>query len=200
MAGWWKAISNPPPTPLRTWNSTSISRRSAGWPIPIPLGDGVGTSVPGHSLFRYDPCGLLLRRDPCTRRLTAAEIGEDYEANTGRVIVETLQGRDCMDFPGVLVASHAPFTWGKDPEKAVENSLVLEEIAKIAFMTKMIAEETPAIGQELLDRHFLRKHGKGAYYGQGNERAASRGPLLHFLRSGFISKFVQGLAGLNATV
>ncbi|NLY89610.1 MAG: L-ribulose-5-phosphate 4-epimerase [Firmicutes bacterium] len=106
---------------------------------------------------------------PCTRQLTAAEIGEDYEANTGRVIVETLQGRSYTDFPGVLVASHAPFTWGKDPEEAVENSLVLEEIAKIAFLTRLIAQETPAIGKELLDRHFLRKHGAEAYYGQGKK-------------------------------
>lgn len=106
---------------------------------------------------------------PCTRQLKAAEIRTDYEANTGRVIVESLQGRDCMDFPGILVASHAPFTWGKDPEEAVENSLVLEEIAKISFLTKMIDPKTPAIGKELLDRHFLRKHGTGAYYGQGKK-------------------------------
>lgn len=106
---------------------------------------------------------------PCTRRLTAAEIKGDYEANTGRVIIECLQGRDYRDFPGALVASHAPFTWGKDPEEAVHNSVVLEEIAKISSLTRLIDRETEAIGRELLDKHYLRKHGKEAYYGQGKK-------------------------------
>jgi L-ribulose-5-phosphate 4-epimerase len=122
-----------------------------------------GKGIPCFGTTHADYCYGEI---PCTRQLTAAEIGEEYEANTGRVIVETLQGRDCMNFPGILVASHAPFTWGKDPEAAVENSIVLEEIAKIAFLTRTLDPKTPPISQELLDRHFLRKHGMGAYYGQ----------------------------------
>lgn len=122
-----------------------------------------GKGIPCFGTTHADYCYGEI---PCTRQLTAAEIGEEYEANTGRVIVETLQGRDCMNFPGILVASHAPFTWGKDPETAVENSIVLEEIAKIAFLTRTLDPKTPPISQELLNRHFLRKHGMGAYYGQ----------------------------------
>ena len=106
---------------------------------------------------------------PCTRPLTAAEIREDYELNTGKVIVERFDGQNYLNFPGVLVASHAPFTWGKDSEEAVHNSVVLEEIAKISFFTRLIDQKAGAISQELLDKHYLRKHGNQAYYGQGNK-------------------------------
>lgn len=103
---------------------------------------------------------------PCTRRLTAAEIEDEYELNTGRVIVERFSYLDYRDFPGVLVANHGPFTWGEDPADAVHNSVVLEEIAKIAFLTKVLDGGAAAISQELLDKHYLRKHGADAYYGQ----------------------------------
>jgi len=103
---------------------------------------------------------------PCTRRLTPAEIKDEYELNTGRVIVQRFTGLNYLDFPGVLVANHGPFTWGKDPDTAVHNSVVLEEIAKIAFSTKLLDGSVSAISQELLDKHFHRKHGAGAYYGQ----------------------------------
>jgi len=103
---------------------------------------------------------------PCTRPLRAAEIKGDYELNTGRVIVERFATLDPMAFPGVLVASHAPFTWGKTPGKAVDSGVVLEFLARMATETLSIAPATRAVPQALLDKHYLRKHGPGAYYGQ----------------------------------
>ena len=103
---------------------------------------------------------------PCTRLMTPEEIQSEYEAKTGDVIVERFNGLDALDFPGVLVASHAPFAWGASVEKAVENALVLENIARLASETLRINSAIGSMQQELLDKHFLRKHGSGAYYGQ----------------------------------
>jgi len=103
---------------------------------------------------------------PCTRLMTEEEINGAYEAETGKVIVETFQGKDPTQVPGVLVASHGPFTWGKDAAEAVHNSVVLEEVAKMAFAARMLNPGLTPMQKELLDRHFLRKHGKNAYYGQ----------------------------------
>ena len=102
---------------------------------------------------------------PCTRPMTKKETGTDYELNTGNVIVERFTGTDPGQMPGVLVHAHAPFTWGPDVEKALESALVLEEIAKMAFRTEILGNRY-SVGQHLLDRHYLRKHGKDAYYGQ----------------------------------
>lgn len=102
---------------------------------------------------------------PCTRPLKQAEVEGEYETNTGKLIVETLKGRDHMNMPGVLVYGHGPFTWGVDAADAVHNSVVLEELAKMAFRTRILGNQTP-IEQFLLDKHYLRKHGKDAYYGQ----------------------------------
>jgi L-ribulose-5-phosphate 4-epimerase len=106
---------------------------------------------------------------PCTRSLTAAEINSDYETNTGKVIVERFATLDYEAVPGVLVANHAPFTWGKDPAVAVHNSVVLEEVAKMALATRQINPTVPPAPQVLMDKHYLRKHGKDAYYGQGKQ-------------------------------
>jgi L-ribulose-5-phosphate 4-epimerase len=103
---------------------------------------------------------------PCTRKMTEAEIQGAYELETGNVIVETFQGLDPLRLPGVLVHSHAPFNWGRDPHDAVHNAVVLEECAKMALHTFMLNPEAPSMDQALLDRHFLRKHGANAYYGQ----------------------------------
>ncbi len=108
---------------------------------------------------------------PCTRPMTDAEIKGDYELETGNVIVETFKKRgiEMKDVPGALVYSHGPFTWGKSPDNAVYNAVVLEEIAFMAYHTITLrnGEATP-MQQVLLDKHYLRKHGKNAYYGQGN--------------------------------
>lgn len=105
---------------------------------------------------------------PCTRCMTEEEIKNDYELNTGKVIVEEFLNRniDPNQMPGVLVHSHGPFTWGKDPYDAVHNAVVLEEIATIALKTKVINKTVEDMQSTLLDKHFLRKHGPGAYYGQ----------------------------------
>jgi L-ribulose-5-phosphate 4-epimerase len=103
---------------------------------------------------------------PCTRLLTTQEIKQDYETNTGRVIVEKFKKADPLHFPGVLVANHAPFAWGATLENAVENAVVLEHLARLASETLRVKSSVRPISQALLDKHFLRKHGHGAYYGQ----------------------------------
>jgi L-ribulose-5-phosphate 4-epimerase len=103
---------------------------------------------------------------PMTRPLTAAEIAEAYEWNTGRVIVETFQGRDPLAVPAVLVWRHGPFIWGPSGAKAVENAVALELVARMAGQTLALAPQCGEIEPELLNRHFTRKHGPGATYGQ----------------------------------
>lgn len=105
---------------------------------------------------------------PCTRKMTAAEIAGRYEMETGKVIIETFQQRhiDPAQVPAVLVYSHGPFAWGTDPLDAVHNAVVLEEVAFMNFHAMQLTEQLPPMQQELLDKHYLRKHGPGAYYGQ----------------------------------
>jgi L-ribulose-5-phosphate 4-epimerase len=105
---------------------------------------------------------------PVTRALNPDELGDAYEEDTGRVIVETLEraGRSAVEAPAVLVASHGPFVWGRTATAAVEAAIALEAIAAMAFRTLVIEASTREIGEELLARHFDRKHGAGAYYGQ----------------------------------
>lgn len=103
---------------------------------------------------------------PCTRKLTVEEIRGDYELETGNVIVETLQEMSPSSMPGVLVHSHAPFCWGKDAHNAVHNAVVLEEVAKMAYHSLQLNSDLPPMDQALLNKHYLRKHGPGAYYGQ----------------------------------
>ncbi len=103
---------------------------------------------------------------PCTRPMKTEEIEGEYEAETGKVIIEAFEGRDPMYVPGVLVASHGPFTWGEDPAEAVHNSVVLEQIAQTAYATHTLNPGIGPVPAPLLDKHFLRKHGKNAYYGQ----------------------------------
>lgn len=106
---------------------------------------------------------------PCTRKMTPAEIAGEYELETGNVIIETFKnkGIDPDQVPAVLVCSHGPFAWGTDPHNAVHNSVVLEELAFMAFHTEAMTPGISPMQQELLDKHYLRKHGKNAYYGQG---------------------------------
>jgi L-ribulose-5-phosphate 4-epimerase len=103
---------------------------------------------------------------PVTETMTTEEIENDYELNTGRVIVRRLEGIDPAQMSAVLVANHGPFTWGANAEKAVENAAVLEQIADMALGTIILKANQEPISQVLLDKHYLRKHGKKAYYGQ----------------------------------
>lgn len=123
-----------------------------------------GRSIPAygttHGDYFYGPI-------PCTRAMTPEEIGGEYEKETGKVIVETFQDKKPEDIPAVLVKSHGPFTWGKDCFEAVHNSVVLEELAMMAWHTEnTYGVQMQPMQQELLDKHFLRKHGANAYYGQ----------------------------------
>ncbi len=102
---------------------------------------------------------------PCTRILTQEEVERGYEKETGVVIVETFKNINPLHLPGVLVGNHGPFAWGANADKAVYNAVVLEEVARMAMLTFQLGNENP-INQYLLDKHFNRKHGKNAYYGQ----------------------------------
>ncbi|KPJ66225.1 MAG: ribulose phosphate epimerase [Coxiella sp. DG_40] len=112
-----------------------------------------------HADFFYGPV-------PLTEVMTKDEIKSNYELNTGKVIVRRFAGIDPIQIPGVLVANHGPFTWGKGPAEAVESAVVLEQIAAMALGTITANPNQKAISQALLDKHYLRKHGKNAYYGQ----------------------------------
>ncbi|MBR4158173.1 MAG: L-ribulose-5-phosphate 4-epimerase [Oscillospiraceae bacterium] len=107
---------------------------------------------------------------PCTRPMTDAEIGGEYERETGKVIVETFAGRDSAAVPAVLVFAHGPFAWGKDPDEAVHNAAVLEEVAFMNYHALQLAPEQERIPRALLDKHYLRKHGRNAYYGQEEKK------------------------------
>ena len=103
---------------------------------------------------------------PCTRALTEAEVQDEYELNTGRVIVETLGEVEPLHTPGVVVYQHGPFAWGKDAHDAVHNAVVMEEVAKMAWIARGINPALSAIDSYLMNKHFMRKHGPNAYYGQ----------------------------------
>lgn len=116
-----------------------------------------------HADYFYGPV-------PCTRELTKEELDEDYEKNTGKVIVETFEKRNISTsaVPGVICASHGPFTWGKDPSSAVYHAVVIEEIAKMSLFTEQLKADVKPAPEYLQDKHYMRKHGPDAYYGQKN--------------------------------
>lgn len=128
-----------------------------------------GCDIPAYGTTHADFANGAI---PCARGLTEDEVCSEYELNTGKVIVEEFARRKITadEIPAVLIHRHGPFTWGKDPFKAVENALILEEVAKMASRTQSVAQfdKTSNIGieQYLLDKHYQRKHGKNAYYGQ----------------------------------
>lgn len=124
-----------------------------------------GRSVPAYGTTHAD---YFYGDVPCTRKLTEEEIKNDYEVNTGKVIVETFNDIDYNAIPGVVVNCHAPFTWGKNPDDAVHNSVVLEEVAKMAFRNEVLGNTVP-VDSYLLNKHYLRKHGANAYYGQAKK-------------------------------
>ncbi|MBQ3275542.1 MAG: L-ribulose-5-phosphate 4-epimerase [Oscillospiraceae bacterium] len=143
---------------------------------------GVGGVVHTHSRYAVAmaqaeidlPCYGTTHADyffgsvPCTRHLTSEEIHESYERSTGQVIAETFRERgiDPAAVPAVLVRKHGPFTWGPTPEKAVENAVVLDECAHMALLTRQFNPAAESAPQAILDKHYYRKHGAGAYYGQ----------------------------------
>ena len=122
-----------------------------------------GKGVPAYGTTHGD---YFYGEIPCTRKMTPEEIAGEYELETGNVIVETFRDLSPDDVPAVLVHSHGPFTWGKDPFNAVHNAVVLEEVAFMAFHAAALNPAITPMQQELLDKHYLRKHGKNAYYGQ----------------------------------
>ncbi len=131
------------------------SRKATAW---AQAGRGLPACGTTHGDYFYGEI-------PCTRKLTPAEITGEYEKETGRVIAETLRGRDAAQMPAILVHSHGPFSWGKDAQEAAYHAAVLEEVAAMALDTQALGTLFP-MQQELLDKHFLRKHGANAYYGQ----------------------------------
>ena len=122
-----------------------------------------GTAIPALGTTHAD---YFYGSIPCTRALSDDEIASDYELNTGKVIVETLADSEVMATPGILVKEHAPFTWGKNADQAVHNAVVVEVVAGMALQTLQINPDVRYINQALLDKHYLRKHGANAYYGQ----------------------------------
>lgn len=123
-----------------------------------------GRSIPSYGTTHGD---YFYGDIPCTRKMTPDEIAGEYEKETGNVIIETFKDIDENDIPAVLVNSHGPFAWGTDPMNAVHNAVVLEELAFMALHTETLNPAVVRMQQELLDKHYLRKHGKNAYYGQG---------------------------------
>jgi len=123
-----------------------------------------GRSIPCYGTTHAD---YFYGEIPCSRGLTVAEIAREYEKNTGLVVIETFKDKNPMHVPGVILENHGPFTWGKDADEAVHNAVVLEEVAKMAYRTEQLNHGVRPAPQELQDKHFLRKHGENAYYGQG---------------------------------
>jgi L-ribulose-5-phosphate 4-epimerase len=125
-----------------------------------------GRAIPAfgttHADYFYGPI-------PCSRPLSASEVRDAYELNTGAVIIETLAERNPLEMPGILVSEHAPFAWGKSPDDAVHNAVVMEEVARMALLTVTLNPAQSPIADYLLDKHYLRKHGSNAYYGQSRK-------------------------------
>lgn len=138
---------------VHTHSEWATSWAQAGKSIPA-----LGTT---HADYFYGPI-------PCTRKLSREEIESAYEKETGNVIIETFQNKEPLEIPAVLVNGHGPFSWGTDPDNAVHNAVVLEYVAKMAHHT-LTLQPVPGVDQYLLDKHYHRKHGPGAYYGQNKK-------------------------------
>ena len=138
---------------VHTHSPEATSWAQAGRDIPL-----YGTT---HADYFYGPI-------PCARSLTPEEIGGEYERNTGLVIIETFEqiGLNPMHTPGVLCTNHGPVTWGKDAAEAVHNAVVLEEVASMAIRTELLNPQVQPAPDSIRDKHFFRKHGENAYYGQ----------------------------------
>ena len=145
----------------RAWESIggivhTHSSYATGWAqarLPIPI---YGTTHADH----------LAEDVPCTAVMSDEAVARDYELETGKQILDCFANRDPLHTPMVLVAGHGPFTWGETPEKAIYNAAVLEELAEMAFVTRTLDPAAPRLPETLIKKHFERKHGKNAYYGQ----------------------------------
>ncbi|BBF45054.1 L-ribulose-5-phosphate 4-epimerase [Lachnospiraceae bacterium KM106-2] len=137
---------------VHTHSTYGVVFAQAGLPIPA-----LGTT---HADYFYGDI-------PCSRDLTKEEIESAYELNTGKVIVETIGDRDPMEVPGIVVKNHGPFAWGKTPAGSVYNAVVLDKVAEMAYMTMDLNPRVKRAPQYLMDKHYFRKHGANAYYGQG---------------------------------
>lgn len=122
-----------------------------------------GRSIPPYGTTHAD---YFYGDIPCTRKLNQAEVDGAYEVETGHVILETFAGKNPVHIPGVLVNDHGPFSWGKDAHESVHNAVVLEEVARMAYQTNVLSPDPAPADAHLINRHFLRKHGANAYYGQ----------------------------------
>ncbi len=140
---------------VHTHSPHAVAWAQAGEDIPC-----YGTT---HADYFYGPV-------PCARELTPEEIEEAYEKNTGKVIIEAFEGKNPMYVPAVICKSHGPFTWGKDCHQAVYHAVVLEEVARMAILTRQVCPNAGPASQHILDKHFMRKHGPNAYYGQVGKR------------------------------
>lgn len=136
---------------VHTHSTWAVTFAQAGMAIPA-----LGTT---HADYFY---GAI----PCTRDLTADEINKAYERNTGKVIIETIGDSDPMEVPGIVVKNHGPFSWGTDSANAVYNAVVMDKVAEMAHHTMMLNPAVTSAPQYLLDKHYFRKHGDNAYYGQ----------------------------------
>lgn len=163
VEGKWKPSSDTP-THLELYRAFheigGVSHTHSRWATTYAQ---MGRSIPALGTTHGD---YFYGAIPCTRKMTEAEIKTQYEAQTGKVIVETFQGTDPCAIPAVLVHSHGVFTWGTDADNAVHNAVVLEELAFMAWHDQVMQPDILPMQQELLDKHYLRKHGANAYYGQ----------------------------------
>ena len=156
---------------ILTWGNVSALSEDGKFVVIKPSGVDYSSMCPEQMDL---PCYGTTHADsfygaiPCTRHLTKQEVDQAYEANTGLVIAETFRHRklDPMAIPGVLVCKHGPFSWGINCKKAVENALILEETARMALITTQFSPQAEPAPQYLLDKHYFRKHGANAYYGQ----------------------------------
>lgn len=136
---------------VHTHSTWAVTFAQAGMPIPA-----LGTT---HADYFYGEI-------PCTRDLTVEEINQAYEKNTGKVIIETIGDKDPMEVPGIVVKNHGPFAWGNSPANAVYNAVVMDKVAEMAYHTLTLNPQVKGAPQYLLDKHYFRKHGADAYYGQ----------------------------------
>lgn len=164
VEGKWKPSSDTP-THLELYRNFDgvggIVHTHSRWATSFAqVGKGISPMGTTHADYFYGEI-------PCTRDMTVDEIKDEYEKETGTVIIEAFRGTEPLSIPAVLVKNHGPFAWGKDAYEAVHNAVVLEEVAFMNYHALSMNNNAGEIKQDLLDKHYLRKHGKNAYYGQG---------------------------------